>query len=140
MGIIHLWMKSNFFNPCFTILLILKFYENYEIFENFWKFYHFEFFWNSMKFLKVLKFYENFELKKNNKIFRKFWNFMNLSNILINKKQLQCNKNPYCTLVSRIFIHSFIHKGAIWLFIAQKLLFANQYVRKWNVTCIASGQ
>ena len=24
--------------------------------------------------------------------------------------------------------------------IAQKLLFANQYVRKWNVTCIASGQ
>jgi hypothetical protein len=25
-------------------------------------------------------------------------------------------------------------------FIAQKLLFANQYVRKWNVTCISSGQ
>ena len=26
------------------------------------------------------------------------------------------------------------------VFFAQKLLFANQYVRKWNVTCIASDQ
>jgi hypothetical protein len=33
-----------------------------------------------------------------------------------------------------------LHESAIRLFIAQKLLFANQYVRKWNVTCIASGQ
>jgi hypothetical protein len=54
------------------LLLILKFYENYEIYETFWKFYHFEFFWNSMKFL-------SFE------IFWKFWIFkkkMKFSNLL----------------------------------------------------------
>ena len=33
-----------------------------------------------------------------------------------------------------------LHESAIWFFIAQKFLFANQYVRKWNVRCIASGQ
>ena len=34
----------------------------------------------------------------------------------------------------------FARECNIVFFIAQKLLFANQYVRKWNVMCIASGQ
>ena len=33
-----------------------------------------------------------------------------------------------------------LHDSAIWFFIVNKLLFANQHVREWNVTCIASGQ
>ena len=55
--------------------LILKFYENFQISETFWKFYHFEFFGNLMKFLKVLKFCENLEFFKKNEILRNFWNF-----------------------------------------------------------------
>ena len=67
---------SNCFITYGSILpLILKFYENYEIFETFWKFHHFEFFWNSMKFLKVLKFYENFEILWKFWILKKKWNF-----------------------------------------------------------------
>jgi hypothetical protein len=38
------------------------------------------------------------------------------------------------------FIHWFCTRVQYVFFIAQKLLFANQYVRKWNVTYIASGQ
>jgi hypothetical protein len=82
-----------------------------EIFETFWKFYHFEFFWNSMKFLKVLKFYENFEflkkkMKFSNLLKKKFIRLyftvfllarsntrdIPFSNILISKKQFLCNK------------------------------------------------
>ena len=54
------------------------------------------------------------------------------SNILISKKQFLCNNKSYCTRGKSRVQYVF--------FIAQKLLFANQYVRKWNVTYIASGQ
>jgi hypothetical protein len=55
--------------------LILKFYENFEIFETFWKFYHFEFFWNLMKFFsfEILWIFWIFTPKNWN--FNKFWKF-----------------------------------------------------------------
>ena len=56
------------------LLLILKFYENFEIFETFSKYYHFEFFEIWWKFLKLLKFYENFEFLKKN--WTKFFFFL----------------------------------------------------------------
>jgi hypothetical protein len=133
-----------------------------EICETFWKFYHFKFFWNSMKFLKVLKFYENFEFWKKNEIFKfvkkklnfKFFFFLILwlkffknLQILWNFLTYWLSKSNFCAIKNHIalschlILYSLIlHESAIWLFTAQKLLFANQYVRKWNVTCIASGQ
>jgi hypothetical protein len=133
-----------------------------EIFETFWKCYHFEFFLNSMKFLKVLKFYENFEFWKKNEIFKfvkkklnfqfffflilwlKFFkNFQILWNFLtywLSKSNFCAIKNHIALSCHLILYSLILHESAIWLFTAQKLLFANQYVRKWNVTCIASGQ
>ena len=101
--------KTSYWSSSSIVIVLLHtalFYSNYEIFETFWKFYHLEFFWNLMKFLKVLKFYENFEffLKKvellrnflknfwtliffwkfyNFLFFSKFSNFMKFSNILM---------------------------------------------------------
>jgi hypothetical protein len=43
--------------------------------------------------------------------------------------------------ITNLEINEIVKKNdAICFFIAQKLFFANQYVKKWNVTCIASGQ
>jgi hypothetical protein len=59
---------------CFITYGSILLYENFKIFEIFWKFlkffeifWNFELFLNLMKFLKVLKFYENFEI---------LWNFL----------------------------------------------------------------
>jgi hypothetical protein len=46
------------------------------------------------------------------------------SNILISKKQFLCNKKSMNEITW--------HESAIWFFIAQKLLFANQYARKFH--------
>ena len=84
-------------------LKVLKFYENFDFFDNFWNF----------KFLVILKFFENFEHLKvfflNFKILKFFEHFEILLNFLtlISKKQFLCNKKTYCTLVSRNFIHWF---------------------------------
>ena len=55
------------------------------------------------------------------------------SNILISKKQFLCNKKSYCTQSHAKSMNEITwHESAIWYFIAQKLLFANQYVRKFH--------
>jgi hypothetical protein len=139
-------------------LEIFKLFENFiilnffEILWNFWKF------WNVMKILKFLK--KNWNFKKflkfwnfrkkdwtnyffrfyNFEIFWKFSNFMKFSSILISKKLFLCDKKNILHSRATQFHSLILHESAIWLFIAQKLLFANQYVSKWNVTCIASGQ
>ena len=111
---------------------ILKFYEN----------------WNLWNFMKILKSYENFEFLWifgnfwNLEIFWKFWNFelkffvyvtYVFQYYYLNIKILKFYENWN-------FIHWFCTRVQYIFFIGQKLLFANQYVRKWNVTCIVSGQ
>ena len=97
-----------------VIVLLHKILENFRNFEKKnWKF------WNFMKFLKFFEILENFDFFLKNLTF-----FLYIVRVLLNE---------------RVTVISFID-FAIWFFIAQKLLFANQYVRKWNVPCIASGQ
>jgi hypothetical protein len=72
--------------------------------------------------------YKNFEI---------LWNFLTY---WLAKSNFCAIKNHIRTLVPRNFIHWVCTRVQYDFFIAQKLLFANQYVRKWNVTCISSGQ
>ena len=129
---------TSYWSSSSVVIVLLHtalFYSNFEILWklwNFWnflkKFYHFEFFWNLMKFLSfeilwkfwIFKkiwnfqfFLKEFELYNKNSfffnfiIFKFFENFLILWNFLtlISKKQFLCNKKPYCTLVPRNFIH-----------------------------------
>ena len=52
------------------------------------------------------------------------------SSILISKKQFLCHKKPYCTLVQNQWMKLRATREQNVFFIAQKLLFAHQYVRK----------
>ena len=55
------------------------------------------------------------------------------SNILISKKQFLCNKKIILHSRAKSMNEITCHESAIWFFIAHKLLFANQYVRKFHI-------
>ena len=65
---------------------------------------------------------------------------MKFSNILISKKAISVQYKTILHSRATQFHSLILHGSAICLFIAQKLFFANQSVRKRKVTCIASGQ
>ena len=64
---------------------------------------------------------------------------MKFSNILISKKQFLCNKNHIALSWHVISFIDFARECNMIIYCTE-MIFANQYVRKWNVTCIASGQ
>jgi hypothetical protein len=126
--------KTSYWSSASVVIVLLHKALFYSIFETLWKLwnflkiYHFEFFWNLMKFLKVWNFMKILNFKTKIEILRNFWNFeilfkifkfffvflilsflnfMKFSNILISKKQFLCNEKPYCTLMPRNFIHWF---------------------------------
>jgi hypothetical protein len=55
----------------------------------------------------------------------------NISNLITSPSSYQCRKTR---------LVNFVIHGRHTSMECMKLFFANQYVRKWNVTCIASGQ
>jgi hypothetical protein len=113
------------------ILFVLNFYITY-VFQ----YYNFN--------IKILKFYENWNFE----IFKKFWNLIKILkfwtlNFFLYYICFSIFLFKYLNfeILWQLKFHSLIlHESAVWFFFAQKLLYANQYVRKWNVTCIASGQ
>jgi hypothetical protein len=93
-------MKTLKFLKLFENFIILNtgiFFKSYEIFESFeilWKFRIFKKWTLIFFYFIIFKFFENFQI---------LFHFLTL----ISKKQFLCNKKPYCTLVSRNFIHWF---------------------------------